>query len=98
MKPPALQDHTPQTWWLTALNHARRLVVSSEPRGSVRRVVGIGVAVALTLLMFVAVATLQPRLLADGRVLLGFIACLFVVSVVAGYYVSGLSIRRAAAD
>ncbi len=84
----------PPSWSSSGPKFARRIAFSPEPRGSIRRIVGISVAVALTLLLFVAGGSLFPGLLENDGVLLGFTASLFLASVVAGYVVSGLSIRN----
>jgi len=88
----------PRNWKPSGPKLSRRIAMSTEPRGGVRRIVGISVAVALTLLIFVTGGTLFPKLLGDDGALLGFLAALFVASVVAGYFVSGLSIRSVTAD
>jgi hypothetical protein len=77
--------------------YTRRIAVSSEPLGSVRRVIGISSAVALTLLMFVAGGTLFPVLLENDGALFGFVATLFAVSVIVGVFISSLSIKSVVA-
>ena len=77
---------------------ARRIAMSSEPRGNLRLILAISVAVALASLLFAAGGTYVGRLLEDGPVMIGFVIAVFVASVTAGYFVSGLSIRRAIAE
>ena len=57
-----------------------------------RRIVGICVAVATTLLMFVAGSLLFPEALEAEGMLMGFLALIFVASVVIGSVVSSLSV------
>ncbi|HSZ74688.1 MAG TPA: hypothetical protein VK779_07705 [Rhizomicrobium sp.] len=83
-----------RNWKPPVRNYGRWITISSEPRGSVRSILGISIAVALTLLIFITAGTLFPRLFEDNGVMFGFIASVFVASVMTGYFVSSLSIRR----
>jgi hypothetical protein len=87
----------PEPWKPARPRLGRRLAMSSEPRGSLRRIIGISVAVTLTLLIFIMGGTWFAVLLENSGIMLGFVAAVFVASVVAGYFVSGVSLRRVVA-